>query len=129
MGKVTAPTINVADAKTTKENGYKPAIPAGTETVVDKSVYTAQFITNGQEITPGTDLPKGVFEVKVLRDETSIKDNALYGKSYAVFENSKLAQDKFPTPKPTKTSKTRSGTSTSLGIKPSPKQPNLKPVQ
>ncbi|WP_144019945.1 hypothetical protein, partial [Aedoeadaptatus urinae] len=63
--KVTAPTINVADAKTTKANGYNPAIPAGTETVVDKSVYTAKFITNGQEITPGTKLPDGVFEVKV----------------------------------------------------------------
>ncbi|MDU7471704.1 MAG: hypothetical protein E7K92_27955, partial [Serratia marcescens] len=96
--KVTVPTINVADATTTKENGYKPAIPAGTETVVDKSVYTAQFITNGQEITPGTDLPKGVFEVKVSRDEKSVKADNLYGKSYAVFENSKLAKDKFPTP-------------------------------
>ncbi len=95
--KVTVPTINVADANT-KANGYKPAIPAKTETVENGKVYTAQFITNGQEITPGTDLPDGVFEVKVLRDETSIKDNALYGKSYAVFKDSKLAQDKFPTP-------------------------------
>ena len=95
--KVTVPTINVADANT-KANGYKPAIPAKTETVENGKVYTAQFITNGQEITPGTDLPDGVFEVKVLRDETSIKDNTLYGKSYAVFKDSKLAQDKFPTP-------------------------------
>ncbi|WP_159428063.1 Rib/alpha-like domain-containing protein, partial [Peptococcus niger] len=85
--KVTVPTINVADANT-KANGYKPAIPAKTETVENGKVYTAQFITNGQEITPGTDLPDGVFEVKVLRDETSIKDNALYGKSYAVFKDS-----------------------------------------
>ena len=96
--KVTAPTINVNDAATTKANGWNPAIPAGTETVVDKSIYTAKFITDGQEITPGSDLPEGVFEVKVSRDETSVKDDALYGKSYAVFENSKLAKDKFPTP-------------------------------
>ncbi len=95
--KVTVPTINVADANT-KANGYKPAIPAKTETVENGKVYTAQFITNGQEITPGSELPDGVFEVKVLRDETSVKDNALYGKSYAVFKDSKLAQDKFPTP-------------------------------
>ncbi|SDD38827.1 S-layer homology domain-containing protein [Peptococcus niger] len=95
--KVTAPTIKVADA-TTKANGYNPAIPAGTEAVVDKSVYTAQFITNGQEITPGTKLSDGVFEVKVSRDESSIKDNILYGKSYAVFKDSKLDSKKFPTP-------------------------------
>ena len=96
--KVTAPTINIVDPTTTKANGYNPAIPANTEPVVDKSVYTAQFITNGQEITPGAKLPDGVFEVSVSRDETSIAANDLYGKSYAVFENSQLAQDKFPTP-------------------------------
>ena len=96
--KVTAPTINVADAKTTKANGYNPAIPAGTETVENGKVYTAQFITNGQEITPGTELPDGVFEVSVSRDETSVKTDPLYGKSYAVFKDSKLAKDKFPTP-------------------------------
>ncbi len=95
--KVTTPTIKVADA-TTKANGYKPAIPAGTEPVVDKSVYTAQFITNGQEITPETKLPDGVYEVKVSRDESSIKDNIFYGKSYAVFKDSKLGSKKFPTP-------------------------------
>ena len=95
--KVTAPTIKVANATTTKANGYDPAIPAATEPVVDKSVYTAQFITNGQEITPETKLPDGVFEVSVSRDETSINDDALYGKSYAVFKDSKLGQDKFPT--------------------------------
>ena len=96
--KVTAPTIKVVDGTTTRGNGYNPAIPAGTETVVDKSVYTAQFITNGQEITPGTKLSNGVYEVSVSRDETSIKDNILYGKSYAVFKDSKLSQEKFPTP-------------------------------
>ena len=98
--KVTPATINVTDATTTKANGYKPAIPADKEAVVDKSVYTAQFITNGQEITPGTNLPDGVYEVKVLRDEASVKEdtNKLYGKSYAVFKGSKLADDKFPTP-------------------------------
>ena len=95
--KVTAPTIKVADA-TTKANGYNPAIPAGTEAVVDKSVYTAQFITTGQEITPETKLPDGVFEVSVSRDESSIKENALYDKSYAVFKDSKLDSKKFPTP-------------------------------
>ena len=100
--KVTAPTIKVADATLTKANGYKPVIPAGTEPVVDKSVYTAQFITNGQEITPETKLPDGVYEVKVSRDESSIKDNILYGKSYAVFKDSKLAQEKFPTPEANK---------------------------
>ena len=96
--KVTAPTINVADETTTKANGYKPSIPEKTETVVNGKVYEAQFVTNGQEITPGTPLPDGVFEVKVLRDETSIKTDTLYGKSYAVFKDSKLAKDKFPTP-------------------------------
>ena len=97
--KVTVPTINVADAKkaTTKANGYKPSIPATTETVKNGKVYEAQFVTDGQEITPGTKLPDGVFEVKVLRDEASIKENTLYGKSYAVFKDSKLAKDKFPT--------------------------------
>ena len=96
--KVTAPTINVADETTTKANGYKPSIPEKTETVENGKVYEAQFVTNGQEITPGTPLPDGVFEVKVLRDETSIKTDTLYGKSYAVFKDSKLAKDKFPTP-------------------------------
>ena len=96
--KVTAPTINIVDPTTTKANGYNPAIPAGTEPVVDKSVYTAQFITNGQEITPGTKLPDGVFEVKVLRDESSIAANDLYGKSYAIFKDNKLDSKKFPTP-------------------------------
>ena len=96
--KVTAPTINVTDETTTKANGYKPSIPEKTETVVNGKVYEAQFVTNGQEITPGTPLPDGVFEVKVLRDETSIKTDTLYGKSYAVFKDSKLAKDKFPTP-------------------------------
>ena len=100
--KVTAPTIKVADATLTKANGYKPAIPAGTEPVVDKSVYTAQFITNGQEITPETKLPDGVYEVKVSRDASSIKDNIFYGKSYAVFKDSKLAREKFPTPEANK---------------------------
>ncbi len=95
--KVTAPTINVADANT-KANGWNPAIPAGTETVENGKVYTAQFITNGQEITPGTKLPDDVFEVSVSRDETSVKTDSLYGKSYAVFKDSKLAQAKFPTP-------------------------------
>ena len=95
--KVTAPTIKVANATTTKANGYDPAIPAGTEPVETGKVYTAQFITNGQEITPETKLPDGVFEVKVSRDESSVAGNDLYGKSYAVFENSKLSQDKFPT--------------------------------
>ena len=96
--KVTAPTINVADETTTKANGYKPSIPEKTETVENGKVYEAQFVTNGQEITPDTPLPDGVFEVKVLRDETSIKTDTLYGKSYAVFKDSKLAKDKFPTP-------------------------------
>ncbi|MDK8340310.1 MAG: Rib/alpha-like domain-containing protein, partial [Peptoniphilus harei] len=70
--------------------------PAGN--VADGQVRVAKFITNGQEITPGTTLPDGVFAVKVSRDETSIKANGLYGKSYAVFKDSKLAKDKFPTP-------------------------------
>ncbi|MBS5594219.1 MAG: S-layer homology domain-containing protein [Clostridiales bacterium] len=95
--KVTAPTIKVVDGTTTKANGYDPAIPAGTEPVETGKVYTAQFITNGQEITPGAKLPDGVFEVKVSRDESSVAANDLYGKSYAVFKDSKLGQDKFPT--------------------------------
>ena len=95
--KVTAPTIKVANATTTKANGYDPAIPAATATVENGKVYTAQLITNGQEITPETKLPDGVFEVKVSRDESSVAANDLYGKSYAVFKDSKLGQDKFPT--------------------------------
>ncbi|EFD04875.1 hypothetical protein HMPREF0631_1909, partial [Peptostreptococcus anaerobius 653-L] len=41
--KVTVPTINVTDSKTTKANGYKPSIPATTEAVVNGKVYEAQF--------------------------------------------------------------------------------------
>lgn len=96
--KVTVPTINVVDANTTKANSYDPAIPAKTATVENGKVYTAQFITDGQEITPGTKLPDGTYEVKVLRDEVSIKADNLYGKSYAVFKDSKLDKAKFPTP-------------------------------
>ncbi|WP_311375987.1 hypothetical protein, partial [Anaerococcus lactolyticus] len=69
-----------------------------TATIVDKDVYTGYFIENGQEITPGTSLPDGTYEVKVLRDEVSIKADNLYGKSYAVFKDSKLDKAKFPTP-------------------------------
>ncbi|MFC4368687.1 hypothetical protein ACFOW0_05710, partial [Citroniella saccharovorans] len=95
--KVTVPATKPVD-DTVKFLSWDPTLPESTVEVENGKVYTAKFVKDGQEIVPGTDLPDGVFEVKVLRDETSIKDNALYGKSYAVFKDSKLAQDKFPTP-------------------------------
>ena len=95
--KVIAPTVKPA-SESVKFDTWKPVLPEKTEEVVDKSIYVAEYITDGQEITPGTKLPDNVYEVKVLRDENSIKENPLYGKSYAVFKDSKLAKAKFPTP-------------------------------
>ena len=95
--KVTPPTTKPVD-KTVKFLNWDPSLPESTVEVENGKVYTAKFVKDGQEITPGTKLPDGVHEVKVLRDEKSIKDNGLYGKSYAVFEKSKLAKDKFPRP-------------------------------
>lgn len=73
--------------------------------VIENTIYVAHFVENGQEIIKNhPDLPENVYEVKVLRDENSIKANELYGKSYAVFKNSKLAENKFPKPEAVNTS-------------------------
>ena len=67
----------------------------------NEQVYTAHFIKDGQDITNEdlnkTPLPNDTFKVEVKKDNT-IKANALYDKSYAVFKDSKLAKAKFPTP-------------------------------
>ena len=75
---------------------WNPALPTNETTgkVVDAD-YWAVYLKDGGEITPGEKLPDGVFEVKVIKDDTIAKD-ALYGKSYGVFQGSTLARDKFP---------------------------------
>lgn len=72
---------------------WKPELPT-TGPVADTD-FRPVYLADGGEITPGEKLPKGVFEVKVIKDDTIAKDD-LYGKSYGVFEGSKLARDKFP---------------------------------
>ena len=72
---------------------WNPALPE-TGKVADTD-YWPVYLKDGGEITPGEKLPDGVFEVKVIKDDTIAKD-ALYGKSYGVFQGSKLARDKFP---------------------------------
>lgn len=72
---------------------WKPELPT-TGPVADTDFYPV-YLANGGEITPGEKLPDGVFEVKVTKDDTIAKD-PLYGKSYGVFQGSKLARDKFP---------------------------------
>ncbi|WP_072469998.1 Ig-like domain-containing protein [Urinicoccus massiliensis] len=72
---------------------WKPELPT-TGPVADTDFYPV-YLKDGGEITPGEKLPDGVFEVKVTKDDTIAKD-PLYGKSYGVFQGSKLARDKFP---------------------------------
>lgn len=75
---------------------WNPAIPtAETEGHVADTDYYPVYLKDGGEITPGEKLPDGVFEVKVIKDDTIAAD-PLYGKSYGVFQGSKLARDKFP---------------------------------
>ncbi|MDU5350187.1 MAG: Ig-like domain-containing protein [Peptostreptococcus sp.] len=72
---------------------WKPELPT-TGPVADTD-FRPVYLADGGEITPGEKLPDGVFEVKVIKDDTIAKDD-LYGKSYGVFQGSKLARDKFP---------------------------------
>ena len=72
---------------------WKPALPTTGE--VADADYWPVYLANGGKITPGEKLPDGVFEVKVIKDDT-IAEDALYGKSYGVFQGSTLARDKFP---------------------------------
>ena len=75
---------------------WNPALPTDqTAEEVKDTDYWAVYLADGGEITPGEKLPKGVFEVKVVKDKTIAADS-LYDKSYGVFEGSKLARDKFP---------------------------------
>lgn len=72
---------------------WKPELPTTEE--VDNTDFWPVYLKDGGEITPGEKLPDGVFEVKVIKDDTIAAD-PLYGKSYGVFQGSKLARDKFP---------------------------------
>ena len=72
---------------------WNPELPT-TGPVADTDYYPV-YLANGDEITPGEKLPDGVFEVKVIKDDTIAAD-VLYGKTYAVFDGSTLARDKFP---------------------------------
>ena len=72
---------------------WKPELPT-TGPVADTDYYPV-YLANGDEITSDEKLPDGVFAVKVTKDDT-IAGDALYGKSYGVFQGSKLAKDKFP---------------------------------
>ena len=72
---------------------WNPAL--ATERKVADTDYWPIYLKDGGEITPGEKLPDGVFEVKVIKDDT-IGEDPLYDKSYGVFQGSKLARDKFP---------------------------------
>lgn len=72
---------------------WKPELP--TKGAVADTDFYPVYLKDGGEITPGEKLPDGVFEVKVVKDNTIAAD-PLYGKSYGVFQGSKLARDKFP---------------------------------
>ena len=75
---------------------WNPALPTDqTAGEVKDTDYWAVYLADGDEIIPGEPLPKGVFEVKVIKDDTIAAD-PLYGKSYGVFNGSKLRRDKFP---------------------------------
>ena len=88
--KVTLPTTT---AKTDYTFWYWTA---KTGAVADGDIRTAHFIKSGDEIQPGDPaLPDGFFKVTVGQGD-GVKDNALFGKSYAVKEKDKLAKDKFP---------------------------------
>ncbi|CAC9923798.1 hypothetical protein PEPNEM18_00190 [Aedoeadaptatus nemausensis] len=87
------PLINGSVDDSKKFLKWNPALP--TTGKVDDTDYWPVYLKDGGEITPGEKLPDGVFEVKVIKDDT-IAEDALYGKSYGVFQGSKLARDKFP---------------------------------
>lgn len=75
---------------------WNPALPTDKTTgEVKDTDYYPVYLADGGEITPGEKLPDGVFEVKVVKDDTIAAD-PLYGKSYGVFTGSKLSRDKFP---------------------------------
>lgn len=98
IGKVKNPTplLNGRPDDNKKFLKWNPALPtAETEGQVADTDYYPVYLKDGGEITPGEKLPDGVFEVKVIKDDTIAKDD-LYGKSYGVFKGSKLARDKFP---------------------------------
>ncbi|WP_282925289.1 Ig-like domain-containing protein [Peptoniphilus genitalis] len=98
IAKVKNPTplLNGSPDDNKKFLKWNPAIPtAETEGQVADTDFWPVYLKDGGEITPGEKLPDGVFEVKVIKDDT-IAEDALYGKSYGVFQGSKLARDKFP---------------------------------
>lgn len=75
---------------------WNPALPTDKTTgEVKDTDYYPVYLADGGEITPGEKLPDGVFEVKVVKDDTIAAD-PLYGKSYGVLTGSKLSRDKFP---------------------------------
>lgn len=89
------PIINGRKDDNKKFLKWKPELPT-TGPVADTD-FRPVYLADGGEITPGEKLPDGVFEVKVIKDDTIAKDaDDLYGKSYGVFKGSKLARDKFP---------------------------------
>lgn len=87
------PIINGRKDDNKKFLKWKPELPT-TGPVADTE-FRPVYLADGGEITPGEKLPDGVFEVKVVKDNTIAAD-PLYGKSYGVFTGSKLARDKFP---------------------------------
>lgn len=87
------PLINGSVDDSKKFLKWNPALP--TEGEVADTDYWPVYLKDGGEITPGEKLPDGVFEVKVIKDDTIAADD-LYGKSYGVFQGSTLARDKFP---------------------------------
>ena len=98
IAKVKNPTplLNGSPDDNKKFLKWNPAIPtAETEGQVADTDFWPVYLKDGGEITPGEKLPDGVFEVKVIKDDTIAAD-PLYGKSYGVFQGSKLARDKFP---------------------------------
>ncbi|MFR6485708.1 MAG: YPDG domain-containing protein, partial [Intestinibacter bartlettii] len=62
----------------------------------DGNEYTAKFIKSGDEVKPNDPIPEGWFRVTVKQDATSIAENTVIEKTYAVAPNDKLAADKFP---------------------------------
>lgn len=91
--KQPTPLINGRVDDNKKFLKWKPELPT-TGPVADTD-FRPVYLADGGEITPGEKLPDGVFEVKVIKDNTIAAD-PLYGKSYGVFTGSKLARDKFP---------------------------------
>lgn len=98
IAKVKNPTAYLNGSKDDSKKFLKwnPALPTDqTAGEVADTDYWPVYLADGGEITPGEKLPDGVFEVKVIKDDTIAAD-PLYGKSYGVFKGSKLRRDKFP---------------------------------